>query len=99
MWLLPWEDWLPPCILGPLIVLGSTWGLWHWRTSGWHLALLPFACCFGVWGTWRWFTARENVFATRGSATTDRSRGREAPDHSDPLDHDSKYGPDRHDPS
>lgn len=90
MWLLPWENWLPPWILGPLMVLGSSWGLWHWRTLGWHLALLPFTWCFGVWGTWRWFTRRENVFATRASPQ------RIEPD---PLDHDSKHGWERHDVS
>jgi hypothetical protein len=77
--LLPWEKWLPPYVLGPLICLGSIYLLLfsnslHW----WSWVLLPPTACFGAWATWIWITTGRNIFETdeQRAARMKREQGR-----------------------
>jgi hypothetical protein len=66
MWLLPWEDWLPPYVIGPFMILCSILGPFYISSlSWWQLLLLPFTFIYGAYGTWAWFTKRENVFTSK----------------------------------
>ncbi len=69
--LLPWEKWLPPYVLGPLLCIGSTCiavfdrGL-HW----WQGCLLGFVAVFGAVGTAMWFATGINLFHPAASNKT-----------------------------
>jgi len=65
MFLLPWEKWLPPWLLGPLLVaIGIGALIFDERLAWWEWALLPLCAIWGGWGTWMWFAKGENVFST-----------------------------------
>jgi len=60
---LPWEKWLPPYIVGPLLCAISTIPLFSDEKLPWYLVLaMPFCFAFGAWGTYVWVARRENVF-------------------------------------
>jgi hypothetical protein len=64
MWLLPWEEWLPPYVVGPFMFFCSIFALFNLaELSWWQFLLLPFTCLYGAYGTWAWFKRRENIFA------------------------------------
>lgn len=61
--LLPWEKWLPPWLIGPLmVIIGIGALLWSQDLAWWQWLLLPMCAIYGGWGTWVWFTARRNIF-------------------------------------
>jgi len=61
--LLPWEDWLPPYIFGPLLCIGSLLCLvFADSLSWWQLVVFPFGVVFGAWGTWVWFSTGRSIF-------------------------------------
>jgi hypothetical protein len=61
----PWEKFLPPWLLGPLLVAVGIWAMATGRNlAWWHWVLLPIAVAVGAWGTWMWFAKGENVFKT-----------------------------------
>jgi hypothetical protein len=73
--LLPWEKWLPPWLYGPLIFVGSIFGLFysqdlHW----WEYLLLPMAALMGAWATWVWFKHRRNIFDEEKSGAEGRTK-------------------------
>ena len=78
MWLLPWERWLPPYIVGPALVVIAISALVLDASLSWRqLVLLPLAGAFGAWGTWVWFRTGENFF--RLETHDDRDNGRDGP--------------------
>ncbi|HWW07541.1 hypothetical protein [Collimonas sp.] len=67
MWLLPWERWLPPFIVGPFMCAASFFGLFNYsQLHWWELLLVPIAFLYGAYGTWVWFKRGENVFDFSG---------------------------------
>jgi hypothetical protein len=61
--LLPWEDWLPPYVFGPLLCIGSIlFLLFGGDLSWWQIIVFSFGAAFGGWGTWVWFSAGRNIF-------------------------------------
>jgi hypothetical protein len=75
--LLPWDRWLPPYIYGPLVVVGSLFGLLserqlHW----WEYVLLPLGVVIGAWITWTWFRHGKNVLKDDEQGS-ERSRSNE----------------------
>ena len=59
----PWEKWLPPYVIGPLICIVGACTLTFARDqSWWGMAACIFCVIFGAWGTWVWFSARRNIF-------------------------------------
>ncbi|MDD2721109.1 MAG: hypothetical protein PHH47_07370 [Gallionella sp.] len=61
--LLPWEEWLPPYIVGPALCLISILAIvFDPSLSWWEYLVLPFGGIFGAWGTWVWFSTGRNVF-------------------------------------
>ena len=64
--LFPWEKFLPPWLLGPILVAIGIYALVFdaRRLAWWDWMLLPGVIAFGAWGTWAWFAKGENVFRT-----------------------------------
>jgi hypothetical protein len=61
--LLPWEEWLPPYIFGPLLCVGSVLLLvFDTDPSWWKFLLCLFGAIFGARGTWIWFSTGKNIF-------------------------------------
>ena len=66
--LLPWEEWLPPYVVGPVMCIGSIAVLVEKSSlAWWEMLLLPLAGIYGAWGTWRWFRYGNNVFSSRSA--------------------------------
>lgn len=69
MGFLPWEKWLPPCIYGPLLCLGSiALIVFSQPLRWWEWVMLPLAACIGALVTWVWITTGRNLLETDRNA-------------------------------
>lgn len=60
---LPWEEWLPPYVFGPLLCIISVLSLvLDTNPSWWEFLLCPAVAIYGARGTWIWFSTGKNVF-------------------------------------
>jgi protein-S-isoprenylcysteine O-methyltransferase Ste14 len=75
---LPWEKWLPPYILGPLMFFGGIFAFaFLHEPSWWQYLLMPITTGFGAWGTWVWFTTGKNIFHTEDKTETNVTDGKD----------------------
>jgi len=59
--ILPWQKWLPPYIVGPAISIASLW-LFEWPLPWWMRLFQVFGVIFGVIGTLKWLSDGKNIF-------------------------------------
>jgi hypothetical protein len=60
---LPWEEWLPPYVFGPLICIGSiVISVGEAPLSWWQMLGVVFCVIFGALGTGVWIATGRNIF-------------------------------------
>ena len=63
MGFLPWEEWLPPYVFGPLICIGSICiYVFAGTLSWWQMLGVAFCVIYGALGTCVWIATGRNIF-------------------------------------